>query len=192
MELQQSNLNKGKVLVTVLILLGVGFFIILCLSSLLFGFSTERIVVESISMQPALFPGDYAIVNKLAYSSHNTPRRGDVILFEYPPNPNSIPYFKRIIGLPGDQVHIADGKIYINGELIAEPYIIVTTNRGGDWTVPANQYFVLGDNRNNSSDSRSWGFVPSENIIGRVELIYFPPEHWSFLNQDIDVATPEP
>jgi signal peptidase I len=153
---------------------------------------SQRIRVESISMQPTLYPGDYVIVNKLAYRFSNSPRRGDVIVFRYPPNPEQIPYIKRIIGLPGDQIHIADGKIYINGELMLEPYLKVTTNRGGDWIVPAGQLFVMGDNRNNSSDSRSWGYVPYANIIGRAELVYLPPQHWSFLHQNIAIASPEP
>ncbi|OGN88806.1 MAG: signal peptidase I [Chloroflexi bacterium RBG_13_48_10] len=153
---------------------------------------SERIRVESISMQPTLYPGDYVIVNKLAYRFSHAPVRGDVIVFRYPPNPDAIPYIKRIIGLPGDQIHIADGKIYVDGQLVLEPYLTVTTNRGGDWTVPAGQLFVMGDNRNNSSDSRSWGFVPLGNIIGRAELIYLPPQHWAFLHENIAVASPEP
>jgi signal peptidase I len=153
---------------------------------------SERIRVESISMLPTLYPGDYVIVNRLAYRFNHNPERGDVIVFKYPPNPEAIPYIKRIIGLPGDQVHISDGKIYINGQQMLEPYLKVTTNRGGDWTVPEGQLFVMGDNRNNSSDSRSWGFVPYENIIGRAEVIYLPPQHWSFLHQNIAVASPEP
>ena len=153
---------------------------------------SERIRVESISMQPTLFPGDYVIVNKLAYHFNNTPQRGDVIVFKYPPNPDAIPYIKRVIGLPGDQVHIADGKVYINGMLMLEPWLKVTTNRGGDWTIPSGQLFVMGDNRNNSSDSRSWGFVPFENIIGRAEVIYLPPQHWALLHKNIAVASPEP
>lgn len=153
---------------------------------------SERIRVESISMQPTLFPGDYVIVNKIIYKFTNGPQRGDVIVFKYPPNPDAIPYIKRVIGLPGEQVHIADGKVYINGQLMLEPWLKVTTNRGGDWSVPAGQLFVMGDNRNNSSDSRSWGFVPYENIIGRAELIYLPPQHWALLHQNIVVASPEP
>ena len=153
---------------------------------------SERIRVESISMQPTLYPGDYVIVNKLAYRFNHSPERGDVIVFRYPPNPEAIPYIKRIIGLPGDQIHIADGKVTVNGQLVVEPYLVVSTNRGGDWTVPDGQLFVMGDNRNNSSDSRSWGFVPFENIIGRAELIYLPPQHWSFLHQNIAIASPQP
>jgi signal peptidase I len=153
---------------------------------------SERIRVESISMQPTLYPGDYVIVNKLAYRFKGTPNRGDVIVFRYPPNPEAIPYIKRVIGLPGDQIHIADGKVYVNGQAVVEPYLVVTTNRGGDWTVPAGQIFVMGDNRNNSSDSRSWGFVPLENIIGRAEVIYLPPQHWGFLHENIAIASPEP
>jgi signal peptidase I len=153
---------------------------------------SERIRVESISMQPTLYPGDYVIVNKLAYRFKGNPERGDVIVFRYPPNPEAIPYIKRVIGLPGDQIHIADGKVYVNGQAVVEPYLVVSTNRGGDWTVPAGQLFVMGDNRNNSSDSRSWGFVPLENIIGRAELIYLPPQHWGFLHENIAIASPEP
>ena len=153
---------------------------------------SERIRVESISMQPTLFPGDYVIVNKLAYRFSGMPGRGDVIVFRYPPDPDAIPYIKRVIGLAGDQIHIADGKVYVNGQQLIEPYLTLNTNRGGDWSVPPDQLFVMGDNRNNSSDSRAWGFVPLENIIGRAELIYLPPQHWSLLHQNIAVASPQP
>lgn len=152
---------------------------------------SERIRVESISMQPNLIPGDFVIVNKLAYRFGGTPELGDVIVFRYPPNPEQIPYIKRVIGLPGDNIHIASGKVYVNGELIVESYIKVPTNRGGDWTVPDNSLFVMGDNRNNSSDSRAWGFVPLENIIGRAEVIYWPPAEWGLLNIPSAVAAPE-
>ena len=153
---------------------------------------SERIRVESISMQQTLYPGDYVIVNKIAYRFNHAPDRGDVIVFRYPPNPEAIPYIKRVIGLPGDQIHIADGKVYVNDQWVVEPYLAVTTNRGGDWTVPEKHLFVMGDNRNNSSDSRSWGFVPFENIIGRAELIYLPPQHWAFLHENIAIASPQP
>ena len=156
--------------------------VLVALASIIFSVGTERIKMESISMQPTLFPGDYMIVNKLAYRFDHSPDRGDVIVFRYPPNPSVVPYIKRIIGIPGDQVHIADGKVYINGQPVLETWLIEPTKRGGDWSVPSGQYFVLGDNRNNSSDSRSWGFVPLANILGRVELIYLPPQHWTFLH----------
>ena len=151
---------------------------------------SERIRVESISMQPNLIPGDMVIVNKLAFQFGGTPELGDVVVFRYPPNPEQIPYIKRVIGLPGDNIHIAGGKVYVNGELLVESYIKVPTNRGGDWTVPEKSIFVMGDNRNNSSDSRAWGFVPFENIIGRAEVIYWPPEDWGLLNVPSAVAAP--
>jgi signal peptidase I len=142
---------------------------------------SSRIRVESISMQPTLYAGNFVLVNKLAYKI-GTPSRGDIIVFRYPPDPTQVPYIKRVIGLPGDQVHITDGKVYINGGLLVEPYLITTTNRGGDWTVPANSLFVMGDNRNNSSDSRSWGFVPLQNVIGKAEVVYWPPQKWGLLS----------
>ena len=142
---------------------------------------SSRIRVESISMQPTLYAGNFVLVNKLAYRI-GKPSRGDIIVFRYPPDPTQVPYIKRVIGLPGDQVHIADGKVYINGEMLVEPYLVTTTNRGGDWTVPQNSLFVMGDNRNNSSDSRSWGFVPLANVIGKAEVVYWPPQKWGLLS----------
>jgi signal peptidase I len=93
-----------------------------------------------------------------------------------------------VVGLPGDQIHIADGKVFINGQMLAEPYLHVTTNRGGDWTVTPDSLFVMGDNRNNSSDSRSWGMVPFQNVIGRALVVYWPPQDWAALNVPSAVA----
>jgi signal peptidase I len=142
---------------------------------------TARIKVESTSMVPTLRANDYVVVNKLAYQLGN-PSRGDIIVFKYPPDPTQIPYIKRVIGLPGDQVHIAGGKVSINGVLLNEPYLKVTTNQGGDWTVPEDSLFVLGDNRNGSSDSRAWGMVPLGNVIGKAEVVYWPPRDWAQLH----------
>ena len=152
---------------------------------------SERIRVESISMEPNLTPGDFVIVNKLAYRFSNSPSYGDIVVFRYPLNPDQIPYIKRVIGVPGDNIHISDGNVYINGNILNEPYIMELTGRGGDWTVPENSLFVMGDNRNNSSDSRAWGFVPLENIIGRAEVIYWPPEDWNILHFNIASAASE-
>ncbi len=148
---------------------------------------TQRIKVESTSMVPTLHENDYVVVNRLAYKL-GQPHRGDIIVFKYPPDPTQIPYIKRVIGLPGDQIHIADGKVYINGVLRNEPYLKVTTNGNGDWTVPQGNLFVMGDNRNNSSDSRSWGWVPLGNVIGKAEVIYWPPQDWTQLHFPSAVA----
>jgi signal peptidase I len=148
---------------------------------------SARIRVESVSMQNTLFAGDFVFVNKLAYKL-GKPERGDVIVFKYPPDPTQIPYIKRVIGLPGDQINITDGQVFINGQPLNEPYLDAATARGGSWTVPPDSLFVMGDNRNNSSDSRSWGYVPFENIMGRAEVIYLPMEHWAWLHQSLAVA----
>ena len=150
---------------------------------------TARIRVESVSMKPNLIEGDFVLVNKIAYR-FSAPQRGDIIVFKYPPDPNSTPYIKRIIGLPGDQISIRDSKVFINGNLITEPYLMSNTMRGGEWTIPADSLFVMGDNRNNSSDSRSWGMVPLENIIGKAEMIYYPFAHWAILHLETAFARP--
>jgi signal peptidase I len=154
---------------------------------LIIQFLTARIKVESTSMVPTLRANDYVVVNKLAYKLGG-PQRGDIIVFKYPPDPTQIPYIKRVIGLPGDQVHIAGGKVFINEVQLAEPYLKVSTNQGGDWTVPEESLFVMGDNRNGSSDSRAWGMVPLGNVIGKAEVIYWPPAHMTQLHFPSAVA----
>lgn len=142
---------------------------------------SARIRVQSISMQPTLNERDFVLVNKLAYKI-STPRRGDVIIFLPPPDPLGEPYIKRIIGLPGDMIRIDTGQVFVNDVLQKEPYIQAPPIYRGNWVVPEGMVFVLGDNRNNSSDSHQWGMVPIEDIIGKAEFIYFPLAHWKTLN----------
>jgi signal peptidase I len=149
---------------------------------------TARIRVESVSMQPTLYAGDFVLVNKLAYKM-GEPDRGEVIVFLFPPDPQSEPYIKRIIGLPGDEVVIRDGSVFINGQAIIEPYIKAPPDYTLTEVIPENALFVLGDNRNNSSDSHNWGMVPVENVIGRAEMVYWPPSEWRLLNSEVAVAS---
>jgi signal peptidase I len=148
---------------------------------------SARIRIESISMQPTLYAGDYVIVNKVVYKI-GEPSRGDVVVFHYPPDPGREPYIKRVIGLPGDQVVIRNNQVLVNGTALDEPYVNAAPNYDGEWLVPANSLFVLGDNRNNSSDSHSWGMVPLENVIGKAEVVYWPPTEWKALNPSSAVA----
>jgi signal peptidase I len=148
---------------------------------------SARIRVESVSMQPTLFAGNFVVINKLAYQ-FGEPERGDIVVFEYPPDPNQDPYIKRVIGLPGESIEIADGKVSINGISIQEPYLTSDTPQGGSWKVPDGALFVMGDNRKNSSDSRTWGFVPLENVLGKALVVYWPPDQWELLDLSYAVA----
>ncbi len=131
-----------------------------------------RVRVENISMKPTLEPGELLLVNKLAYKL-GEPHIGDVIVFHYPGNPAE-DYIKRLIGLPGDNVKVEDGRVYINDFPLDEPYISAPPSYRGIWEVPEDSFFVLGDNRNQSSDSHSWGFVPHDNIVGKALIVYWP------------------
>jgi signal peptidase I len=142
--------------------------------------SLSRVRIESISMEPTLYRGEFVLINKIAVFGGDF-RRGDVIVFKYPPDPN-IQYIKRIIGLPGDQVLVSAGRVYVNGNLLSEPYLMASPTYIGIWHIPAGSYFVLGDNRNRSNDSHVWGMVPRENIVGKAELIYWPPEEAGFIS----------
>lgn len=148
---------------------------------------SARIRIESISMQPTLFEGDFVIVNKLAYKLGD-PGRGDVVVFRYPPDPDREPYIKRVIGLPGETIRVENGQVFVDGVLIREPYIKASPAYSGTWHVPEGFLFVLGDNRNNSSDSHSWGMVPTENVIGKAEVVYLPVSHWQVLNPRVAEA----
>jgi signal peptidase I len=148
---------------------------------------SARIRIESISMLPTLRAGDFVIVSRVAYWI-GSPGRGDVIIFHYPPDPDREPYIKRVIGLPGDTVRVTQGTVLVNDHALIEPYINADPSYEGVWTVPEGNLFVLGDNRNSSSDSHQWGMVPLENVIGKAEVVYWPPAEWKLLNQDTAIA----
>lgn len=204
------------------------FFIVLILRS----FIIEPFRIPSESMMPTLLTGDFILVNKFDYGirlpvlnrkiiDYKTPKRGDVIVFRYPEDP-SIPYIKRVIGVPGDRIEYRDKTVYINGkpmkqEILGTYYtkatnwtswhkenlgtieheILVNTHisssfvamdckfykviydgyKSTEFTVPDGNYFAMGDNRDNSKDSRCWGFVPEENLVGRAFFIWM---HWRF------------
>jgi signal peptidase I len=140
-----------------------------------------RVRVENISMQPTLHEGEFVLVNKLAYRLGDF-QRGDVIVFHYPRNPSE-DYIKRVIGLPGDTVSVENGQVMVNGLVLGEPYIASPPQYSSSWKVPEGQIFVLGDNRNQSSDSHSWGFVPVSNVVGRALIIYWPLGELKILNE---------
>ncbi len=143
---------------------------------------SARIRVDGSSMEPNFHNGEFVIVNKLAYKL-GKPQRGDVVVFHYPRDTRQ-EFIKRIIGLPGDEVSIVNGKVYVNGQALSEPYIagaVTNSSNGVRWTVPAQSLFVLGDNRGSSSDSRSWGAVPMKDVIGKALVVYWPPSAWSII-----------
>jgi signal peptidase I len=136
-------------------------------------FVTARIRVEGSSMEPSLHDGEFVVVNRLAYR-WQMPIRGDIIVFRFPLDP-SRRFIKRIIGLPGDDIEIRARTVYVNGVALDEPYIAAEPRYTGEWHIDPDQLFVLGDNRNNSSDSENWGPLPVEDVIGKAVLVYWPP-----------------
>lgn len=140
--------------------------------------------VSSSSMENALFEGDYIFVNKLAYSYGNDPKAGDIVVFKYPNNPQK-EYIKRIAALPGQTVQVADKIVYVDGEVAPIPVHskhidkrimpgdLSFRDNFGPYQAPVDEYFVLGDNRDDSRDSRFWGTVPRENILGKAVFIYW-------------------
>ncbi len=196
------------------------FLIVLVLRSFLF----EPFRIPSASMMPTLLIGDFILVNKYEYGirlpvihtkvvGNDTPDRGDIVVFRYPEDP-SIPYIKRVIGVPGDHVVYRDKTLFINGEEMSQERLGTYYGSGSGFirnglsmrqehlddvthrilveprapaadleaTVPADHYFVLGDNRDNSRDSRYWGFVPDENLVGRAVMIWM---NWDLKNGGI-------
>jgi signal peptidase I len=137
--------------------------------------------VENISMKPTLDPGEFILVNKLAYRLGDV-QHGDIIVFHFPQDPRE-DYIKRVIGLPGDDILVQGGVVYVNSRPLSETYISAPPGYTGEWKVPENSIFVLGDNRNQSSDSHSWGYVPTQNVVGRAMVIYWPFPKARLLNQ---------
>jgi signal peptidase I len=168
--------------------------------------------IDGISMEPNFHNGQFLIVNRFAYCPGlhldinpldihlektwcvRQPKRGDVIVFEYPKD-LSRDFIKRVIGLPGDTVEVRGGKILINGQPMSEPF---GPNPGsstdGPITVGPDEVFVMGDNRNNSSDSRTWGSLPLKYVIGKALLSYWPPRYWAVVPRydltELSASTP--
>ena len=142
-------------------------------------FIVQNFRIDGTSMVPSLQDNQYALVNKAAYWFGRNPHRGDVIVFKAPDQPE-LDRIKRVIALPGETVEVKrDGTVYVNGDLLAEPYISSNVNGpSGTWQVPEDQYFVMGDNRAVSFDSRSGGPIPRDNIIGKAWLIIWPLRDW--------------
>ena len=141
-----------------------------------FGFQVAR--VEGHSMAPTLADHDRLIVNKLAYRM-GAPHVGDVVMLYYPIDPTKS-LVKRLIAEEGDQVRIVDGRVYRNGVLLDDSFVSPDYRSHEDWgpqVVPEGYYFVMGDHRNNSSDSRIWGFVPKKYVAGKVQLRWWPLSH---------------
>jgi len=178
---QAQRENLLTVLLALLLALGIRTFV------------AEARWIPSDSMLPTLEEGDRLVVEKVSYR-FSAPRRGDIIVF-YPPahlNFNGA-YIKRVIGLPGDRIRIAEGKVIVNSIPLQEDYIYAppdyscpgercpgVPNQGSEFVVPPNSYFVMGDNRNDSQDSHIWGFLPKENIIGNTIFRFWPPNRLRF------------
>jgi signal peptidase I len=138
-----------------------------------FGFQVAR--VEGMSMAPTLEDQDRLIVNKLIYRI-TSPRRGDIVMLYYPVNPDKS-FVKRVIAEEGDLVRIVDGRVYVNDVPLSDDYVPTEFRSHDDFgpqMIQEGYYFVMGDHRNNSSDSRHWGLVPKKYIIGKVQVRWWP------------------
>lgn len=150
---------------------------------------SARVRVDGQSMLPTLKNGEFVLVNRLAYRV-GEPARGDIIVFRSTTQLD-LDLIKRIIGVAGDRVRVYDGQVVVNGAALEEPYINAQPRYSGEWSVPEQYLFVLGDNRNDSSDSHAWGLLPLENVIGKAVLIYWPPTNWAMIDHvEVAVAAP--
>jgi signal peptidase I len=141
-------------------------------------FLYQPVKVEGTSMQPELRDQDRLFVNKFAYSFEKI-SRGDVVVFYYPRDTQKS-YIKRVIGLPGDDIRIDDGRVYVNGQRVAEPYVpkrFYDARSMAEMVVPPNEYFVMGDHRSISSDSRDFGPVTRKLIYGKAAFVYWPADN---------------
>lgn len=145
-------------------------------------FIYQPVKVEGRSMMPTLTDQERIFINKFTYRfGLGSIERGDTVVFWYPLD-TSKSYIKRVIGVPGDHVRVDHGQVFVNGSALVESYVPPENRDPGSWRegeeqiVPEAKYFVLGDHRNESSDSRVWGYVPRENIYGKAVFVYWPPQ----------------
>jgi len=140
-------------------------------------FIYQPVKVEGTSMMPALTDQERIFINKFNYHfGIGSVERGDMVVFYYP-HDNTKSYIKRVVGLPGDTVEIDQGQVLVNGKALAEPYVPEQYRDRTSYpsrVIPAGNYFVLGDHRSSSNDSRNWGFVERGNIYGKAVFVYWP------------------
>lgn len=188
-DVENKKASKGKTILKEILLDSLYLLVVLILTLLIVTFVGQRTVVDGQSMEPTLHNQDNLIVDKITYR-FSDPKRFDIIVFPFEYEKNTF-YIKRIIGLPGEKVRIDEfGKIYINGELLQENYgaeIILDPGVAYmELSLNDNQYFVLGDNRNHSSDSRNpaVGLIERNSIVGRAWLRIFPFSSWGFVKDN--------
>lgn len=148
----------------------------LALALVLKSFVVASFYIPSGSMEKTLLKGDLLIADKFSYKVlGQDPQRGDIMIFRYPNDPKK-DYIKRVIGLPGDKIKVYHGRVYVNGQVLLEDDYINERPLSDyeEEVVPDDSYFVMGDNRNHSSDSRVWGFVPRDNIEGKALFVFYP------------------
>lgn len=176
--------------------------VLIALVYTLVNLATVRFFIEGPSMQPNFRGGQFLIVSRVHYLL-GEPQHGDIIVFD-PPGDDQLAddplLIKRLIGLPGDTVAIRNGQVYVNEVALDETYLaeLCTTNTcdNSSWTLGANEYFMMGDNRNNSRDSRAFGVVDRSRIVGEAIIRYWPPDDWGvvtrylFPEQSIPPAAP--
>ncbi len=179
--------------------------LIVLVALLVFQFTVRNFKVEGSSMTPTLEGGQYLVVDRISLFKFDKermsravpfwnapesdpeyifdpPSRGEVIVFHYPLDPEK-DFVKRVVGLPGEVVEVRNGTVYVNGEPLREPYLRARDrSQAFPLTLGQKEYYVIGDNRRNSNDSRSWGAVPEDNIVGRVRLVYWPWDDIQFVD----------
>lgn len=140
--------------------------------------------VQMGSMQPTLHNNDLIMVNKIVYRI-NPPKRGDIVVFNPPGNTSNIHYIKRVIGLPGESIEVKNGKVFINQTELIEPYLsqIDTPGMVGPVVLGENEFFVLGDHRNNSMDSRDFGAITKDHIHGKTMFVLWPMKDFQVFGQ---------
>jgi signal peptidase I len=166
--------NMLRDLVETMVLVAIAFLVVNALIG--------RFRIEQVSMLPNLHEGEYVIVDKVSYTFRQ-PERGEIVVLRNP-SPGQPDLIKRVIGLPGETIEVRGGQVHVDGQPLTEPYIAQPMGREyPPTTLQAGQYFVMGDNRGNSSDSREFGPRPSSDFVGRAWIIYWPPADWQVLSR---------